>query len=87
LSPLLGLIFTLLSSKKPDENHRELMRMQQLQYQALLKNTEKEIPVPKDNTELDALKKEKLSAILDDWADGRITEEQYKIKKEKIMLL
>ncbi len=63
------------------------MRMQQLQYQALLKNTEKEIPVPKENTELDAMKKEKLSAILNDWADGKITEEQYKIKKEKIMLL
>lgn len=40
-----------------------------------------------EDSSLDELKKEKLSAILDDWSDGKITEEQYKIKKEKIMLL
>lgn len=38
-------------------------------------------------TELDALKKEKLAALLDEWADGKITEEEYRIKKERVMLL
>ena len=40
-----------------------------------------------NETELNMLKKEKLAKLLDEWADGKITEEQYKIQKEKIMLL
>lgn len=40
-----------------------------------------------DISEVDILKKDKLVKLLDEWADGKITEEEYKIKKERIMLL
>lgn len=37
--------------------------------------------------ELENLKKEKLSNLLNDWEEWKITEEQYKMKKERIMLM
>jgi hypothetical protein len=33
------------------------------------------------------MKKDKLAKLLDDWADGKITEEEYRIKKERLLLL
>ncbi len=47
----------------------------------------KEISKTKELDESISLKKEELSKLLDDWEEWRITEEQYKIKKERIMLL
>jgi uncharacterized membrane protein len=35
---------------------------------------------------MNEIKKEKLSKLLDDWADGKISEDEYKIKKEKIII-
>lgn len=35
---------------------------------------------------MNEIKKEKLSKLLDAWADGKISEEEYKIKKEKIII-
>lgn len=58
-----------------------------MQYQLIEKQaSEKWKKVESESSELDALKKDKLTKLLDDWADGKITEEEYRIKKERIIL-
>ena len=42
--------------------------------------------VHSEDKTMNEIKKEKLSKLLDDWADGKISEEEYKIKKEKIII-
>lgn len=47
--------------------------------------TQKSVQNSEERT-MNEVKKEKLSKLLDDWADWKITEEEYKIKKEKIII-
>lgn len=89
LSPLIGFLFTVLSKRLSDERHeKEMYNLQRMQYQLIEKQaSEKWKKAESEPSELDALKKNKLAKLLDDWADGKITEEEYRIKKERIMLL
>lgn len=81
LTPLLWLVLILLSRQVHlTQTYKQPFQPNIIQYETPRNKSQ-------ENISLDDIKKEKLSAILDEWADGKITEEQYKIKKEKIMLL